>query len=415
MFHGDKLKARKFALGSFYHFLLLIECVLICCAQYTVNCCLVKEMWLKVPALRGRGQVEPGLTQVFAEEPPTLLHVETPESLQILQGLGNPLKMMLLGSTPTSSRIGRDANSIDYRVVARDLYGEVLDFFGMWVGLSFLLFCPFLFGKRNENWLLMDREKVFSKGETLGSFFGLAAVVILIFVISCIDWHYAHADASATAPAPRYGSVSGSGEQVHHSALRLPDFAEVWNYDRVWRKLELSGLASILFQDHWPGDETNVSDHSAVAGADVNNHALWWIVKPFECVRDLLTGAWDLLTFWLFYVRITCKSITILLFIFLLNQAEIPFLLRHHPKGQGVLVYSQLVILGVGLFLGYSLTKERERKTDGTGSFLLPLTGSSEVIFTPGMWTALRVCFILSLFFSMGTNLRRLQVWCSRE
>ena len=139
-------------------------------------------------------------------------------------------------------------------------------------------------------------------------------------------------------------------------------------------------------------------------------------------------------TFFLFIIKIKayCLGASILFFPFFINHLELPFVLRHHPSGNRVLFFSQAFGFCWNLFLGISLAvvknplrsvEEYSSSSDGAGRtassiptgheqrdrFHHDLTNHTNFLL-PLNWLLARVLLIVSLFFALGTNLRRLQI-----
>ncbi|CAD7955319.1 unnamed protein product, partial [Amoebophrya sp. A120] len=88
-------------------------------------------------------------------------------------------------------------------------------------------------------------------------------------------------------------------------------------------------------------------------------------------------------------------GISLLFFSFFVNHLELPFVLRHHPVGDQVLKYAQRLSFVWNLAIGIGLAQVKKNP-----NLLLPTS-----------WVFCRLYLIVALFFALGTNLRRLQIY----
>eukprot|EP00392_Amoebophrya_sp_AT5.2_P014203 g14345.t1 len=325
--------AREFFLQSMYHFLLFVDCVAVACLQYTVNCCLLKEVVLAQVQDFEADYVDVGEGSAAEDGP------------RHGRGGGPPLEVALARSFGViDGRVGKDGTSAGlqnhvpgelqlpsyydlfssgppplFGPVSNSTTGEVeayasrfenyitglwhagaaeLDgFVVLWIVGSLLVFFPFVV-KNRANWLMLEVSQSYSKGERVGSAFGILAFV----------------QRTTEVFNQFVAALQKSYRFVFHEALRFRGY---------------------------------------------------------------------------------CLGISLLFFSFFVNHLELPFVLRHHPVGGQVLQFAQALGLVWNLVIGVGLA---QIKPDP--NLLLPTS-----------WILCRVCLIVALFFALGTNLRRLQIY----
>ncbi|CAD7927397.1 unnamed protein product [Amoebophrya sp. A25] len=473
--------------GSLYQLLLFVDCVAIACLQYTVNCCLVKELVLaKVRDIQAEFVPDVASFSDRSTSPKTYLSEASSAANAATQRVEDAFNGL------------KSSFSENVHNFFRDDAAKLEGFVFLWVLFSLMLLFPFVV-KSRENWLMLEVGMSYSKGERVGTAFGILALLTLVgnlclsAVYSILDVPHASSEQghhpnilsqtsttpsmlSAADPWPREISsaafspenirsgastsvvsdhegdksttttnrVTAEGDGCHgkgnivrsgssgdrdcrpneNRKFLPPSVSEkmktsrifwVWSpgpmedaqvskfpaADATTPDVEGSSaqMETIILEqakgDQQPSSSTIMSGEF-FASFFSSLHSYWHSLKTAltqlqqSTTKSYLTCVRELRRF-----RGYCLGIALLYFAFFLNQLEYPFILRHHPRGDDILRATQLLGLCFNLCLGIGLARV---KTEAS-------------LLLPSSWVLCRVCLILSLFFALGTNLRRLQIY----
>eukprot|EP00391_Amoebophrya_sp_Ameob2_P006716 CAMPEP_0178984484 /NCGR_PEP_ID=MMETSP0795-20121207/1629_1 /TAXON_ID=88552 /ORGANISM="Amoebophrya sp., Strain Ameob2" /LENGTH=2342 /DNA_ID=CAMNT_0020675349 /DNA_START=434 /DNA_END=7462 /DNA_ORIENTATION=+ len=474
--------AREFFLQSMYHFLLFVDCVAVACLQYTVNCCLLKEVVLaqvqdfeadyvdvgegsaaedgprhgrgggpplEVALARSFGVIDgrvgkdgtsaglqnhvpgelqlPSYYDLFSSGPPPLFGARSTSRGSFVPSSGDDAESYSFFNATSdflSSEPGPVSNSTTGEVEAyasrfenyiTGLWhagaAELDGFVVLWIVGSLLVFFPFVV-KNRANWLMLEVSQSYSKGERVGSAFGILALLCLVYNLAWTffeRWASGDVDGDGDVGVASHVHVVGGSGSSHRdlhssSANSTSTFSfhrdrspprGLYNTDTTQRS---SPSARFLQETAPAAAAASVPflladfDHNPIAALDSFVQRTTEVFNQFVAA---LQKSYRFVFHEALRFRGYCLGISLLFFSFFVNHLELPFVLRHHPVGGQVLQFAQALGLVWNLVIGVGLA---QIKPDP--NLLLPTS-----------WILCRVCLIVALFFALGTNLRRLQIY----